>query len=188
MKKRVSHWLCTQWCCRKGGAEECNDFDIKSYCEKGVTVWSGKKIIVFWVCMFLCSSYSSSVKPLFCEPASVTLASGSAKVAVNTVAVEVTLWCGTLFISCFDIGNQLSSSPYLSCSLFTWILNFCLFAWFPKNHQHAPLSSSPVSQVRLTASRWPGAAMASLSVRTTVMRRTAQCALRASSSVRVGSA
>lgn len=92
---------------------------------------------------------------------------------------------------CFDRGKQLSSCPSLPapiCRLFTWIFNFCLSAWFPKSHQHAPLSSSPVSQVRLTASRWRGAAMASRSARTTVTRRTARCARTASSSVRAGSA
>lgn len=40
----------------------------------------------------------------------------SAQAAVDTVGVEVTLWCGMLFISCFDKGKQLSSCPYLSRS------------------------------------------------------------------------
>lgn len=145
----------------------------------------GKKVTVLWVCMFLYSSCPSSVKALLCGPASVTLGSRSAQ-----VALEVTLCRGTLFISCFDTGKaaELLSFPVPMCCLLTWVFNLCLFAWFSKNHQHAPLSSSPVSQVRLTASRWRGAATASPSVRTTVTRRTAPCALTASSSVRVDSA
>lgn len=82
----------------------------------------------------------------------------------------------------------LSLPVVICCWLFTWIFNFCLFAWFLKNHQLAPLSSSPVSQVRLTASQWPGAVMVSLNVRTTVMKKTVQCARTPSSSVKADSA
>lgn len=161
---------------------------LKERCES--LKQEGKKRIVFWVCMFLCSSCSSSVKPslMWACISHTGLQVCRSGCEHSGCGSDLMMWHIAHQLLWYRKAAELLSLPVPICCLFTWIFNFCLFAWFSKNHQHAPLSSSPVSQVRLTASRWPGAATASPSARTTATRRTAPCALTPSSSVRVGSA
>lgn len=187
--KKVDNQLCVQWCCRKGGVKEKYvDFKkrlLRVYAEGSKRLrWEEKNRVL----SVRVSSYLSNETPL--------TSTCICHVRLKTCSSDYRGRGGGNYLMMLHVYQLLDikgaelvlSLTVVICWLFTWIFTFCLFAWFLKNLQHAPLSNSPVSQVRLTASRWPGAVMVSLNVKTTVMKKTAQCALTPSFSVKVDSA